>query len=168
MFRWGGQASKPAAPAAPEGDFKVTIQKTGDSHMLGVTVEETEDNTFLVKGFRDWGLIAKLNKTHHKETPPEQRVDIRDQDDYEYYFDDNVGVVRSFRSGLVNTGDSILAVNGVFGDLEAMKEQLGKKSKAGSTVVLTMKRAAAENPAPQVKTEAVPEPVTMGGVSLQD
>ena len=82
MFRWGGQESK---PAAPEGDFKVTIKKAHDSHMLGVVVEEAEDNKFLVKGFRDWGLIAKLNKTHHKETPPEQRLDMRDQDDYDYY-----------------------------------------------------------------------------------
>jgi len=86
--------------------YKVVLERNGDAETLGLTIVGMADMTLLVQGLHEEGLVSAFNKT--VENTPE---------------------------GQVNAGDFIVAVNTVFGDLEAMWQQLQEE-----TVNLTMKR----------------------------
>lgn len=121
-------AAPAAAKTAPEGDYKVVLERNGDAETLGLTIVGIADHTLLVERLKEEGLVPAFNKT--VENTPE---------------------------GQVNAGDYIVAVNTVFGDVEAMRAQLKEK-----TVNLTMKRKAAEAPAAEATAATPAAPATEG------
>merc|ERR550514_777035 len=122
------QAS-PAAPAAAEtteADFKINIENsTGDADM-GLVVQYPEKKYILVESVKEEGLIPSWNKAN--ENTPEVQV---------------------------KAGDFIVAINGKFGDSDAMLAECKAKS-----VSLAVKRApqaaapAEEAPAAQTSATA--------------
>lgn len=118
-----GSAATGDAKVCPEGDYKVTLERSGDADTLGMSIVGNENNAYKIQSLKEEGMVPTYNKT--QENTPEQQV---------------------------KTGDLIVAVNGAFGDLEAMKTQLSEKA-----VTLTLKRAAAEaETAPAATEEAAP------------
>lgn len=111
---------KPVA-AAPEGDYKVTIERADDAKM-GLSIVTMTDNTIKINALKDEGLVSDWNKKNEEASP----------------------------ELMVKEGDLILAVNGVFVDVEAMKKEMEQK-----TFTMTLKRAPVVTPEPE---EAAPTP----------
>eukprot|EP00929_Paragymnodinium_shiwhaense_P124384 TRINITY_DN9973_c0_g2_i1.p1 TRINITY_DN9973_c0_g2~~TRINITY_DN9973_c0_g2_i1.p1 ORF type:complete len:245 (-),score=81.06 TRINITY_DN9973_c0_g2_i1:267-923(-) len=94
-------AAAAAAPiaAAPEGDYKLTVERTDDSQTVGLMiVGNVEPAGILVQAVKEDGLVPTYNRQH--ENTPEQQV---------------------------REGDVIVAVNAVFGDFEEMKKELAQQ-----------------------------------------
>merc|ERR1712224_697986 len=104
--------SKVAAPAqavaAPEGDFKITIQNPNGGKSLGLVIAYPEKKYILVEGVKEDGLIASWNKNN----------------------------LNSEENVQVNEGDMFVAINGVFGDSDAMLAECKTES-----ITLVVKRA---------------------------
>jgi len=112
------QQAAAAAPAkVPEGDFKVTLERTAEE-TLGLSIVQMTDKTYRVNGVKEEGLVPDWNKKN------ENTPDV-----------------------LVKENDLIVAVNDVFGDLEAMQKQLTSQK-----VTMAIKRPEVAAPA----TEAPP------------
>lgn len=110
---------KPVA-AAPEGDYKVTIERADDAKM-GLSIVTMTDNTIKINALKEEGVVPDWNKKNEEASP----------------------------ELMVKEGDLILAVNGVFVDVEAMKKEMQ------GTFTMTLKRAPAVTPEPE---EAAPAP----------
>lgn len=91
--------TKAPAPAAPEGDYKVNIEREEDGASFGVSIVAMSDGTFKVTSVKEDGLIPAWN-TKNVNTP----------------------------EVCCKAGDFIVTVNGIFGDTTAMQEQLKGKS----------------------------------------
>eukprot|EP00929_Paragymnodinium_shiwhaense_P043636 TRINITY_DN22427_c0_g1_i1.p1 TRINITY_DN22427_c0_g1~~TRINITY_DN22427_c0_g1_i1.p1 ORF type:complete len:237 (-),score=90.44 TRINITY_DN22427_c0_g1_i1:461-1171(-) len=96
----GSKAAEAAAPvasgSAPEGDYKITLLRTAAEETIGLTVKASKEPVgFLVEGIKEEGLVPAYNKT--KEEAPDSQV---------------------------KAGDVIVAVNSIFGEIEAMKKEL--------------------------------------------
>jgi len=120
---------KPVA-AAPEGDYKVTIERADDAKM-GLSIVTMTDNTIKINALKEEGLVSDWNKKNEEASP----------------------------ELMVKEGDLILAVNGVFVDVEAMKKEMEQKM-----FTMTLKRAPPvvtpepEEAAPAPETTAAAEP----------
>eukprot|EP00929_Paragymnodinium_shiwhaense_P054773 TRINITY_DN2744_c0_g1_i1.p2 TRINITY_DN2744_c0_g1~~TRINITY_DN2744_c0_g1_i1.p2 ORF type:complete len:304 (-),score=116.66 TRINITY_DN2744_c0_g1_i1:243-1154(-) len=129
-----------AAPivAAPEGDYKLTVERTDAAQSVGLTiVANSEPAGILVQGLKEEGLVPTYNKQY--ENTPEQQV---------------------------REGDVIVAVNAVFGDFEQMKKELEQqkismimKRPATTTPDLTEQ--------PKQEGEAAGEPVASAAVTAE-
>eukprot|EP00929_Paragymnodinium_shiwhaense_P028603 TRINITY_DN16556_c0_g1_i3.p1 TRINITY_DN16556_c0_g1~~TRINITY_DN16556_c0_g1_i3.p1 ORF type:complete len:140 (-),score=20.24 TRINITY_DN16556_c0_g1_i3:106-525(-) len=82
----------------PTGDYAITLERTEEAEPLGVTIVATCDQTYLVVEMQQNGLIPAWNCAH---------VEVRQR--------------------MVDLGDRILVVNGVFGNVGRMKEQFEKE-----------------------------------------
>jgi hypothetical protein len=105
----------------PEGDFKVTLQKITGTEGLGCLVTYPEKKYLQVDGVKDEGLVATHNRSN--ENTPEV---------------------------LINKGDAIIVINGVYGNSDLMLAEL-----KSDTITLLVKRgkpaaAAVEAPAAEV------------------
>jgi len=106
-----GSAPTGDVKVCPEGDYKVTLERSSDADTLGMSIAGNADsNSYKIQALKEEGIAPAYNKT--QENAPEQQI---------------------------KAGDLIVAVNAVFGDLDAMKKQLSEKA-----VTLTLKRAAPE------------------------
>eukprot|EP00929_Paragymnodinium_shiwhaense_P028602 TRINITY_DN16556_c0_g1_i2.p1 TRINITY_DN16556_c0_g1~~TRINITY_DN16556_c0_g1_i2.p1 ORF type:complete len:115 (-),score=3.11 TRINITY_DN16556_c0_g1_i2:27-371(-) len=72
----------------PTGDYAITLERTEEAEPLGVTIVATCDQTYLVVEMQQNGLIPAWNCAH---------VEVRQR--------------------MVDLGDRILVVNGVFGNV---------------------------------------------------
>jgi len=122
----GAAAAQPAAKPQPlEGDYKITLERTSDEQTLGLRVVDA-DSVLRVEGLKEEGLMPDFIKAN--ENSPDQHV---------------------------KKGDLIVAVNGISGGTDMVKDELKAK-----TIVLTIKRApseAAEEPAAApAEAEAAP------------
>eukprot|EP00929_Paragymnodinium_shiwhaense_P021446 TRINITY_DN13988_c0_g1_i1.p1 TRINITY_DN13988_c0_g1~~TRINITY_DN13988_c0_g1_i1.p1 ORF type:complete len:225 (+),score=79.79 TRINITY_DN13988_c0_g1_i1:73-675(+) len=110
----GCKGSKSAAAGVPavaekpvEGDFKVSLERGSDDEVLGLSVVEVTAGILGVEAVKEEGLVPAFMKKD--ETASDQHIKV---------------------------GDKLIAVNGVTGDTEQMKKELGQK-----VVVLTVQRA---------------------------
>eukprot|EP00929_Paragymnodinium_shiwhaense_P035785 TRINITY_DN19282_c0_g1_i1.p1 TRINITY_DN19282_c0_g1~~TRINITY_DN19282_c0_g1_i1.p1 ORF type:complete len:222 (-),score=62.31 TRINITY_DN19282_c0_g1_i1:289-891(-) len=90
-------AGAPAAPAAaaPEGDFKLTLERADAAQAMGLLIVASTDPVGIqVQAVKEDGLVPTYNKQY--ESTPEQQV---------------------------KSGDIIVAINSVFGDFELMKKE---------------------------------------------
>jgi hypothetical protein len=128
-------AKAQAAPAAPpaetlgtEGDFKINLENPTSDADLGLVVNCPEKKYILVESIKEAGLVPSWNKTN--ENTPEMQV---------------------------KAGDFIVAINGKFGDSDAMMAECKAQS-----VSLAVKRApqaaapAAEAPLAEATATAAP------------
>eukprot|EP00929_Paragymnodinium_shiwhaense_P081112 TRINITY_DN4237_c0_g1_i1.p1 TRINITY_DN4237_c0_g1~~TRINITY_DN4237_c0_g1_i1.p1 ORF type:complete len:217 (-),score=97.87 TRINITY_DN4237_c0_g1_i1:302-952(-) len=127
----GAAAAPPAtAPAvAPEGDFKVTVERTGEGQTIGLTIIASKAPAgILVQALKDEGLVPAYNKQN--EGTPDQQV---------------------------KAGDVIVAINSVFEDYEKMKKEL-QQPKVAMTVKRVSAASAAAPAAAAAPTETAAEP----------
>eukprot|EP00929_Paragymnodinium_shiwhaense_P000826 TRINITY_DN101034_c0_g1_i1.p1 TRINITY_DN101034_c0_g1~~TRINITY_DN101034_c0_g1_i1.p1 ORF type:complete len:280 (-),score=28.31 TRINITY_DN101034_c0_g1_i1:502-1341(-) len=96
----------PLRTCIPEGDFKIHLLRREETDGLGVTVLLLESNTYRINKIIEGGLVLAWNEKNHE--MPEI---------------------------VVNEGDVIVAVNGIFGDGRAMKTEMAR-----AKVTLTIRR----------------------------
>eukprot|EP00929_Paragymnodinium_shiwhaense_P002077 TRINITY_DN102285_c0_g1_i1.p1 TRINITY_DN102285_c0_g1~~TRINITY_DN102285_c0_g1_i1.p1 ORF type:complete len:225 (+),score=70.13 TRINITY_DN102285_c0_g1_i1:132-806(+) len=125
----GCSGSKGAAPtAAPEGDFKLTVERTDAAQSVGVTIVASSAPVgILVQGLKQEGLVPAYNKQY--DNTPEQQV---------------------------IAGDVIVAVNSVFGNFEQMMKELAQQKV--TLTMKRSAASAAEAATKPVAAEAAPEP----------
>eukprot|EP00929_Paragymnodinium_shiwhaense_P080894 TRINITY_DN42228_c0_g1_i1.p1 TRINITY_DN42228_c0_g1~~TRINITY_DN42228_c0_g1_i1.p1 ORF type:complete len:237 (-),score=56.51 TRINITY_DN42228_c0_g1_i1:121-831(-) len=114
----------------PKGDYKVTLERTCKGQLLGMTVVGMSDNSLRVDAIKPKGLISAWNNEQHS------------------------------LEAVVNRGDFIMSVNGVYGDVDAMRSKLQEE-----VVYLVIKRVQKIDDEECVATDFVPIPGTSSASS---
>eukprot|EP00929_Paragymnodinium_shiwhaense_P010904 TRINITY_DN115972_c0_g1_i1.p1 TRINITY_DN115972_c0_g1~~TRINITY_DN115972_c0_g1_i1.p1 ORF type:complete len:227 (+),score=65.78 TRINITY_DN115972_c0_g1_i1:76-681(+) len=91
-------AGVPARPAATEAEFQLSLERSTDDEVLGLSVIEISAGILGVEAIKEEGLVPTFLKAN--ENSPNKQIKV---------------------------GDRLVAVNDVKGDTEAMKKELAQK-----------------------------------------